>query len=99
MTPTEVLGNRAEHLRVERRCDVFGLVRRAIEVLGEPSLELTEVPAHRWHRWVPIERAHAMGPIPVPLASAHTGLRAPFAFPNGTTIDLVVTPSGWGRRH
>jgi hypothetical protein len=76
-----------------------GVVHGAIEVLGEPTIELTEVPAHRWHRWVPAGGPDVLGPIPVPRASAHTGLRAPFAFPNGTAIDLVVTPSGWGRRH
>jgi len=73
-----------------------GVVHGAIEVLGEPTIELVEVPAHRWHRWA--DTAEAFGPIPVPLAAAHTGVRAPFAFPDGTTIDLVVTPSGWRRR-
>ncbi len=75
-----------------------GVVHGAIEVLGEPTIEFSEVPAHRWHRWVPASGSDRLGPIPVPLASAHAGLRAPFAFPNDTEIDLVITPSGWCRR-
>jgi len=75
-----------------------GLVHGAIEVLGEPTIELSEVPGHRWHRWVSPQSADGLAPIPVPPASAHTGLRAPFAFPDGTTLDLVLTPSGWRRR-
>ena len=39
-----------------------------------------------------------LGPVPIPLAPAHAGVRAPFAFPDGTELDLVVTPSGWRRR-
>ena len=34
----------------------------------------------------------------VPDAFAHTGLRAPFAFPDGTVADWVLTPDGWRRR-
>lgn len=75
-----------------------GVVHGVIEVLGEPTIELSEVPAHRWHRWVPADAADRLGPIPVSPVAVHTGLRAPFAFPDGTRIDLVVTPSGWRRR-
>ncbi|MFK8025997.1 MAG: hypothetical protein AB8G26_18730 [Ilumatobacter sp.] len=88
-----------------------GTVHGVAEVLDEPRIELTEVPARRWHRWVvpspdasvPIAARRAaaslsLGPIPVDAASAHTGLRAPFAFPNGSTIDLVLSPQGWHRR-
>jgi hypothetical protein len=75
-----------------------GVVHGSIEVLGEPTIELSEVPAHRWHRWVAATDGASLGPIPVPSAPAHSGLRAPFAFPDGTAIDLVVTPSGWRRR-
>ena len=83
---------------IEHGYEQAGVVHGVIEVLGEPTIELTEVPAQRWHRWVPVGGLSAMGPIPVPVASAHTGLRAPFVFPNDTMIDLVVTPSGWCRR-
>ena len=88
----------AEPSAIENGYEQTGVVHGAIEVLGEPTIELSEVPAQRWHRWVAAGGSHEMGPITVPLASAHTGLRAPFAFPNDTAIDLVVTPSGWFRR-
>ena len=77
-------------------------LRTDSEVLGEPSIELAEIPAHRWHRWT--DRASgradaaALGPIAVDLAPAHAGVRAPFAFPDGAVLDLVLTPSGWRRR-
>ena len=41
-------------------------------------LHLAEVPARRWHRW-----GAALTPLALPDAYAHTGLRAPFAFPDG----------------
>lgn len=82
-----------------------GNVLGTVEILGEPSVELADVPAWRWHRWVTAptrddvaEASSAMGPIPVPTVAAHTGIRAPFAFPNGSTLDLVLTPQGWSRR-
>ena len=37
-------------------------------------------------------------PLDVPDAYAHTGLRAPFAFPDGTVADWVLTPDGWRSR-
>lgn len=74
-----------------------GVVHGAIEVLGEPTTELVEVPAARWHRWTATPD-EAMGPMPLPTASAHTNIRAPFAFPDATTLDLVLTPTGWRTR-
>jgi len=74
-----------------------GVVHGAIEVLGEPTIEFVEVPAARWHRWTASER-EPMGPMPVPTAAAHTGVRAPFAFPDATALDLVLTPTGWRTR-
>lgn len=71
-----------------------GVVHGAIEVLGEPTIELVEAPAARWHRWTG-SPGEAMGPMPLPIASAHTGIRAPFAFPDSTNLDLVLTPTGW----
>ena len=35
------------------------------------------------------------GRLALPDAFAHTGLRAPFAFPDGTVADWVLTPDGW----
>ena len=72
-----------------------GVVHGAIEILGEPTVELAEVPARRWHRWT---RGGALAPIEVPVAAAHTGVRAPFAFPDGAVLDLVLTPAGWAAR-
>ena len=69
-----------------------GVVHAVVELAGGP-LHLTEVPARRWHRW-----GARLGPVDVPAAFAHTGLRAPFAFPDGTTADWVVTPDGWRAR-
>jgi len=83
---------------IEDGYEQTGVVHGAIEVLGEPTIELAEVPAQRWHRWQTVGSSSAMGPIPVPVAPAHTGLRAPFSFPNDTILDLVITPSGWCRR-
>ena len=72
-----------------------GVVHGAIEILGEDTLELVEVPAHRWHRWT---SGDALAPIGLPDAAAHLGGRAPFRFPDGSVLDWVLTPTGWGSR-
>ena len=72
-----------------------GVVHGAIEVAGEPTTQLSEVPARRWRRWSP--RA-GLDPVALTTVVAHTGLRAPFAFPDGAVADWVVSPSGWARR-
>ena len=105
-----------ERLDADDGYEQAGVVHGRIEILGEPPLDLAEVPAHRWHRWAidPDEltsnelapsaterlrlRAGAVGPLRLPLAAAHTGIRAPFSFPDGSVIDLVLTPSGWAER-
>lgn len=69
-----------------------GVVHGVIEVPGGP-LHLTEAPAHRWHRW-----GEVLEPLEVPAAYAHTGVRAPFAFPDGTVADWVLSPDGWRTR-
>ena len=69
-----------------------GVVHGLVELPGAP-LHLTEVPARRWHRWGP-----SLSPVDLPAAYAHTGLRAPFAFPDGTSTDWVLTPDGWRSR-
>jgi hypothetical protein len=79
----------------------FGVVHGVIEILGEPAVELAEVPAQRWHRWSTGNDSAAetaMGPLLLPEAVAHTGVRAPFRFPDGSSSDLVLSPSGWRRR-
>lgn len=72
-----------------------GVVHGSIEILGEPKVELVEVPANRWHRW---SASGSFGVVAHPLAAAHSGARAPFAFPDGTRTDLVLTPHGWAER-
>ena len=66
-----------------------GVAHAVIEVPGGP-LRLEEAPARRWHRW-----GEALAPVPLPAAYAHTGRRAPFAFPDGTVADWALTPDGW----
>jgi hypothetical protein len=72
-----------------------GVVHGSIDVAGEPTTELSEVPARRWRRW---SQRPALDPVELPTVVAHTGLRAPFAFPDGAVADWVVSPSGWARR-
>jgi hypothetical protein len=74
-----------------------GVVHGLVEILGAPSRELVEVPALRWHRWT-TDPAHGLAPLHLPIAAAHTGIGAPFRFPDGTVLDLVLTAAGWGTR-
>ncbi len=69
-----------------------GVVHGVVELAGGP-VHLAEVPAWRWHRW-----GGALTPLALADAYAHTGLRAPFAFPDGTVADWVLTPDGWRSR-
>jgi hypothetical protein len=69
-----------------------GVVHGVIELVGGP-IELVEQPARRWRRW-----GEALGPVELDPAVAHDGLRAAFAFPDGTRSDWVLTPSGWRAR-
>ena len=73
-----------------------GVVHGVIDVLGESRLELAEIPAHRWHRWTTV--GDHLAPLALPSVTAHTGVRSPFAFPDGTTSDLVLTAAGWALR-
>ena len=57
---------------------------------------ITEVPARRWHRWT--TSPAGFGSLELPEVIAHTGVRAPFAFPDGTVSDLVLTARGWAQR-
>jgi hypothetical protein len=72
-----------------------GVVHGAIELAGEAPVELVEVPAVRWRRW---SAPGAMPLVAVPAVVAHTGLRAPFAFPDGQLADWVLTRDGWCER-
>lgn len=74
-----------------------GVMHGLIELLGRPDIELAEIPAVRWHRWS-TDPDGALDPIALDTAVAHTGLRAPFVFPNGAVIDWVLTPAGWRAR-
>ena len=71
-----------------------GVVHGDVELGGGEPLHLVEAPAHRWHRW-----GAALPPVALPEAFAHTGLRAPFAFPDGSVVDWVLTPDGWAARY
>ena len=76
-----------------------GVLHGLVELQGRPNLQLAEIPAKRWHRWS-TDPTGAMGPVVLEPVVAHTGLRAPFAFPNGTVSDWVLTSAGWRtRRH
>ncbi|TDT17875.1 hypothetical protein BDK89_3488 [Ilumatobacter fluminis] len=70
-----------------------GVVHGVIELLGRHHVTFAEAPARRWRRW-----GSELGPQPIAGALAHTGLRAPFAFPDGSTADWVLTPDGWRSR-
>ena len=72
-----------------------GTVHGRIDVMGRSPVELAEVPATRWRRW---RTAGTLATMTLPGAVAHTGLRAPFAFPDGSVADWVLTPQGWRAR-
>ncbi len=74
-----------------------GVVHGTIEILGEPPVELAEIAAHRWHRWTE-EPSVTLEPMRLPAVVAHTGVRAPFRFPDGSVIDWVLTSHGWRER-
>jgi hypothetical protein len=72
-----------------------GVVHGLIEILGQPPVEMVEAPAHRWHRW---SDGDGLAPVELEVAAAHAGARAPFAFPDGSVADWVLTPRGWRSR-
>lgn len=69
-----------------------GVIHGVVE-LEEGPLDLTEVPSLRWHRW-----GEVLLPVDLTPARAHVGLRAPFAFPDGTVADWVLSTDGWRSR-
>ena len=80
----------AEARAVLHGYEQVGVVHGVIELGDSDPIHLGEVPAHRWHRW-----DDQLGPVELPEAFAHTGQRAPFAFPDHTSVDWVLTPDGW----
>jgi hypothetical protein len=98
--PSSLLEPPGDRVGVEFGYEQRGVVHGLIEMTTEPSIELAEIPAHRWHRWVGAssDEAPTLGPLVLPDAIAHTGVRAPFAFPDGSVSDLVLSPRGWGQR-
>jgi len=94
-TPIEPAGDRAS---IDAGYEQVGVVHGSIEVLGEARVELVEIPARRWHRWTSESAGFGFGPLTLPEVTAHTGVRAPFVFPDGSISDLVLTPSGWAQR-
>jgi len=94
-TPLEPTGGRAS---IDTGYEQVGVVHGSIDVLGEPRVELVEVPARRWHRWTAESAGFGFGPLALPEVTAHTGVRAPFVFPDRTVSDLVLTASGWAQR-
>ena len=73
-----------------------GVVHGVVEIAGEASIDLVEVPALRWHRWSTEPDPPPM--LDLPVAVAHTGRRAPIPFPEGAVLDAVLLPEGWHRR-
>lgn len=69
-----------------------GVVHGLIEAPGG-HLDMTEVPARRWHRW-----GGDLAPLALPDAYAHAGARAVFAFPDGSETDWALTPDGFRAR-
>ena len=70
-----------------------GVAHGVVELLGRPFVEFVEAPAHRWRRW-----GSELPALEVPSVVAHTGLRAPFSFPDGSVADWVLTGDGWRSR-
>jgi hypothetical protein len=72
-----------------------GVVHGMVEILGRATVEMAEIPAHRWHRW---SENPGLAPLSMEVVMAHGGLRAPFAFPDGSVSDSVLSPRGWRSR-
>ena len=87
---------RANPYRSTMATQQSGVAHGVVDVAGRGRLELVEVAAHRWHRWT--SDPAGFGPVVLPTVVAHTNVRTSFAFPDGSTTDLVVTPDGWRER-
>lgn len=83
---------------IEHGYQQAGVVHGVVELLDRPGFELVEAPARRWRRW---HDEPDLAPLDLPRLTAdpaHTDLRAPFAFPDGSVADWVLTPAGWRSR-
>ncbi|MFW2334116.1 hypothetical protein [Ilumatobacter sp.] len=80
---------------IDHGYEQVGVAHGEIELLDRPNIEFVETPAHRWRRWTDDA---ALAPITLDPVVAHTGLRAPFAFPDGSVADWVVSADGWRSR-
>jgi hypothetical protein len=88
-SPVELAGDGARgYLQV-------GEVDGAIELVGG-ALHLSAARAGRTHRWA--VAGQELPPAAPPAALAHTGTRAPVRQPDGSVLDLVLTPEGWRSR-
>jgi len=77
---------------IEHGFEQAGVAHGVIELGDRPNIEVAEIAARRWHRWT----AHGdLAPVALEPAVAHTGLRAAFAFPDGSVIDWVLNSRGW----
>lgn len=83
-------------VEIEHGYEQAGVVHGLVEILDRPDVEFHEVPAHRWRRWR--DGDVELAPLELDTVVAHTGLRAPFAFPDGAVVDWVLTPRGWCSR-
>jgi hypothetical protein len=82
---------------VEQGYRQSGVVHGLVELHDEP-LEIREARTERWHRWgSALPPSPSSSPVSQP-ATAHLGMRAPFAFPDGSVADLVMTGDGWRTR-
>lgn len=103
--PPTPLEPTAERAAIDVGYEQPGVVHGAIDILAEDRVELVEVPGRRWHRWTrsagdapeATGNSFGFGPLALPEVVAHTGVRSPFAFPDGSVSDLVLTADGWGR--
>lgn len=80
---------------IDHGYEQVGVAHGEIELLDRPNIEFVEAPARRWRRWTTEPR---LQPVSLDPVVAHTGLRAPFAFPDGAVSDWVLTTSGWRSR-
>lgn len=70
-----------------------GVVLGEVETI-DGRVAIDETRSVRTHRWSSTD----LSTDPWPLARAHLGPRIPFGYPDGTSLDLVMTPDGWSRR-
>lgn len=80
---------------IDHGYEQVGVAHGDVELLGRPDLRFEEAPAHRWRRWL---TSGSLDPLALAPAVAHVGLRVPFAFPDGSVGDWVLTVDGFRSR-